>query len=261
MTTHHDSTGFEANTGEDSHVMCSIDSSTRANAFCAWCRKPFSSPFLVTSHDGRAACYRCVKQYDIKKLHDQPLQRDPALNHPVHRILYRILLQPHKVFARPWNGSIWPAIQFGILASVLGLIFWNAWFWLLSEDLAQKMIAMVTERTGQPISRTEVQRMSWFIIPILALIRFGLGTIGLHVGLRLAGAPRNTWRHHVRVFALASTALLLCIVPSAVGSFLAHIAWLTTCLAFAVTRYDFSVTRALFALMPSILLVAIFPPH
>jgi hypothetical protein len=256
-----DSEGFVAFESDEDSIRCSVRPEYKAAAFCTICRRPYSGRYLDIASDGRAVCHRCREDHDIPLFNPSDSKHDPALKEGVAKAITQVLLKPHELFEERWDGSPWPAIRFGLLISIVGLVFWNAWFWVFSADLADDAIQVVAERTGQQVSRDAVQAWSWFTLPIIAVLRLALGTLGLHLGFRLAGAPKRQFQDHVRLYALASCALILCIVPSWVGAFLANVAWLTTCMAFARVRYNFSMGRTLLALLPAIFVIFFFPPR
>lgn len=262
MSEQHQTVDFAGESDEETgSIRCSMKPDYRADGFCVWCRRSFSERFLTTAADGRAACTRCARDQHVALLQPQREQSDPAIAGGVRDAVVRILLRPHRVFETPWEGSLWPSIRFGLLVSIVGLVFWNSWFWIFSSHLAAEAIEVIAKQTGQRVTLQQMQVYSWISIPFVAVLRFVFGTLALHAGLRLAGAPKRMFHEHVRVYALASTALLLCVVPSWVGAFIANVAWLTTCMAFTRVRYRFSTARTLMALLPAMLIVFFFPPR
>ncbi len=247
-----------ASAGAGAVTMCTRNPKLRAAAWCTECRRAYAGRFLGSREDGRAICYECAELGDIRLLSSEQQAVDPALSGGTRFALVRMVLQPHQTFALSYRGSVMPAVRAGFIATMAGLMFWLMWNQLLRAEEWNEWVARVTRI---PAGSELLPWLPWLAIPALAAIRLFAGSVALHIGLRMAGAPDGSFADHTRVMALTSIALFLCAIPSRVGTFAAMVVWISGAMAFLRQQYSFSTLRALAALLPAVFVLSVLPPN
>lgn len=251
--------GFHDSTEVEGDFYCSVQPHLPAAAFCTVCRRPYAGRYLGVRPDGRAICFRCARDQKIDFADTAPAEGDPALRGGLLQTLGAILLRAHLTLNQRYEGSIVPALRFGYLATLAGLVFYLAWQFLLAPEAIDSIIEGVLEQTGGATTMRAARLSLWAVLPIVAAVRLALGAFALHIGLKLAGAD-GALREHARVFALTSSALVLCVLPLYVGSLLAEVLWVMATMAWIRTRYDFTTLRTIAAVLPALLIVVLLAP-
>lgn len=244
----------------DGDFYCSVQPHLPAAAFCTVCRRPYSGRYLGVRPDGRAICFRCARDQRIDFADVTPRgEGDPALRGSLFQKLGAILLRAHLTLNQRYEGSIVPALRFGYLTTLAGLVFYLSWQFLLAPEAIDAVLEGVIEQTGGATSMRAARLSLWAVMPVVAAVRMVAGIFALHLGLRLAGAD-GSLRDHARIFALTSSALVLCALPLFVGSLLAEVMWVMATMAWIRTRYDFTTLRTIGAILPALIVVVLLAP-
>lgn len=244
-------------TGEGD-VRCTANPALPATAWCTACHLPFNGRFLGVREDGRAICFGCARQHDVKLRSEQPTDVDPVLASGWKQTFLDVVTRPWQTFAGEYKGPIGPAIRSGVVWAMLGYAMTMGWVWLLAREA---FLEMLTESAPEGVTYEgdSLPLLVWLALPVLAVLRQAVGTLALHLGLRLSGAPSDDFGEHARLFGLTAVGLLLCAVPF-VGPFFALVAWMTGTLAWVRQRYAMATGRAMLALIPALLVVTALDP-
>ncbi len=221
---------------------------------------PFHGDTLATRYDGRAICTSCALALNVE-VHGPPMADglDPVLAEGWLSAIVYVTVRAHQTLSRPYSGSIGPAIRFGYVMTLAGIAMWLGWVLLLHPEpfLAMIIEAMETSQRELPEGDPEQAALigAWLMVPLFAAVRLTFGGLAIHLGARLAGAPKGTFHDHLRLFSLASASLVFCILPE-FGPFVAMIIWLSTTLAFLRQRYGFGLMRSLASTLPAMLVMS-----
>jgi len=233
--------------------MCTAQPGEPAAAFCSQCRLPYSGRYLAVRLDGRAVCHACVERENIAI--DRPNHEklsDPLIRSGWRRVLMVVLTRPSSL-SQEYRGPIGPALRLGLLWTFAGHTLNTAWLMLLQ---GAALVEALREQSDGQIPESALPWVPWLVMPILVLIRQGLGALLFHAGLRAAGASGEQWRSHARVFSLMSVTMLLSVIP-VFGKVLAVIWFCRAGLSYARQSYGLSLWRAFLALFPCFLLLAL----
>ena len=237
---------------------CAANPALHAAAFCTVCGLPFSGGFLTSRDDGRAICHRCVRETDVPVVETRTTSvTDPVLDDGWRAAFLSVVVHPHSTFSKAYDGPIFPAIRFGFICILLSLAMWLGYSLAFdAETLMETFSARLaeTDYAGADAEQT-FRRVAWLSLPIWSAVLLGVCATLLHVGARLAGAPRGSFGEHARAFALCCVGLLFCVIPK-FGPYVAMIIWLSSTLAFLRSRYHFGLARSLFAILPCALVFA-----
>lgn len=242
---------------------CTAATGTPAAALCTVCGAPFSAPYLAIRLDGRAACHPCVRKHDVPciDLLEAAATRDPVLRGGWHKAIVRVALHPHRTFAAIYNGPLGETLLFGLVATALGYAATTGWNLTLHNAAFieyYRDVALQRDLTFE--SDASLKQMLWLVTPALAAARFIIGALLLHIGMRIiAGSQRASLHSEARVFALASSTLVLCVIP-VIGPFVALVSWIGACMAYAQVVHGLSTGRALMAVFPSFLVITALGP-
>lgn len=242
----------------ESDVHCTANPALPATAWCTSCHLPFNGRFLGVRDDGRAICFGCAQQDGVSLRSETRTDVDPVLESGWRQTFLDVVTRPWQTFAGEYHGPIGPAVRQGLVWALLGYAMTMGWVWLLARDA---FLEMLTESApeGVEFEGDTLPMLVWLALPVLAVLRQAVGTLALHLGLRLSGAPSDDFGEHARLFGLTAVGLLLCAVPF-VGPFLALVAWMTGTLAWVRQRYAMSTARAMLALIPALLVVTALDP-
>lgn len=236
---------------------CSANPSLAAAAICTSCRRPFAGKFLAVRTDGRAICYTCAQREDVDVIpRDDLRDEDPILRGSWKESFTRVVADTPVQFANDFTGAVGPALRAGYLWTVFGYVL--TWMWLYIFQY-QSVMEWLESSFEQPIDPNLMPWIPWAAIPIMAALRLFVGAAFFHFGLRLSGAPKETYGQHLRFFALSSVTLLLCVIPIA-GPILAIVAWLNAAMAYGRVRYKLSGLGGILAVVPGLLVVVQFGP-
>jgi hypothetical protein len=243
-------------------VACTAEPDAPADAFCTSCLRPFSERYLLARTDGRAICVACARTLD-EPLHPLPgrtVRRDPALAGGWHRAVSRVITRPHRTFATPYDGPIAAAVVFGYVATLIGFASTTAWNVVFHGDALRALI-LENAPAAAALGESAANILIWAGTPLIAAFRLLIGAVLFHLGTRLiAGVDPPSLRSSIRVFALTSGTLMLCVIPM-VGPFLALMTWFSATLAHLHAHHGLRTFRGLMALLPAFLVLAAIGPN
>lgn len=208
-------------------IWCSVRPDLPAAAFCMACKRRYSGRFLSVLPDGRAACFRCVRDLKLGTIQRFDESKDPVFQRGLFPGILAILYgSPHQLLPR-YKGPITQALLLGIAATMIGL--WASTTWFLNSEAADTELLRVVERIqaqGQTMSVEELRRAIPWFVPIVAVLRMVMGVAIVHLMIRLV-APKPTLplRAHARLYALSCVSMLLLLIPGFWGATAANMTW------------------------------------
>ena len=246
----------------DRRLACSVHPHMPAAAYCTECRRPYSGRFLSVLADGRAVCFRCVRDQRLSTLEPGETRTDidPAFENGWWRAAVGAIRTPiETIGVRPYEGPVRPAFIFGLVMSLLGSVLPLVFPAIFApEALTAIFEAAYGEGEGRPELTADQMRMAFFsALPIAALLKLGIGAALLHVGLRLAGARTGHFRESVRAFALSTGVLLFAIIPPPYGLMVISLLWGSAMMRWVQARYSLSPLLSMIAIFPALLLLVI----
>lgn len=240
---------------------CSVQPHLPAAAFCTQCRRPYAGRFLSILEDGRAVCYRCLSDHGLRTLDAPPTQtasgKDPAFAEGWWGAVSGVIRNPIQTIGRHApTMSIRSALRFGFVMCVIGSALPILWGSILAPESVNEVFQRTYANTEMELSMTQMRTLLILSIPFAAAFKLFLGSALLHLGVRVSGAKDARYKENLRAFALSSAALLCNIIPAPFGLLLVAVIWSRVMMRWVFGRYRIPPMRAMFALLPALLLMA-----
>lgn len=247
--------------GAQSHrrYACSVQPHLPAAAFCTQCRRPYAGRFLSVGEDGRAVCYRCIEDHGVRTL-DAPTahDKDPAFEGGWIAAVSGVVRTPMKTIGHfSPQSSIRPAMIFGFVMCLIGAVLPILWVMILSPQSLDEVFQKVYAESSLELTKTQMQAFLLLALPLAAGFKLWVGSALLHMGVRVAGAGDAKFAENARAFALSTATLLFSIVPAPFGLILVAVVWSRVMMRWVYARYNIPPLRALFALLPALLLLSV----
>ncbi len=241
---------------------CSANPKLGADAFCTACRQPYSGKFLGVRTDGRAVCFACARReaLDLRAAPENEDPSDPVLSDGWFHAIRKMITQPHRTFEFPYGGRLGSTLLFGYLFTFFGFIATTMWNLALQKDGYLEWHVQTWERAEVVLTNDQVTQLLWMVMPFYAVLRLVVGAALLHVGIRLIVGEDVEWKASLRLFALTSGTLALCVIPM-LGPFLALVTWISASMAYMHTQHEVRTVRGLMALLPCLLIITAIGPN
>lgn len=238
---------------------CSVQPHLPAAAFCTQCRRPYAGRYLSVLMDGRAVCYRCLQDQGLRTL-DAPSTTtgDYAFQEGWWGAITGVIRTPTQTIGRfPTDMPVRQAMVFGFVMCLIGALLPVVWATLLTPESVDEIFQKAYAGRGVDVSATQMRALFLMALPFAAAFKLFLGSVLLHVGIRVSGARDTRFAENARAFALSAATLLFGIVPAPFGLILVAVVWSRVMMRWVYARYQIPPLRALFALLPALLLMAV----
>lgn len=238
---------------------CSVQPHLPAAAFCTQCRRPYAGRYLSVILDGRAVCYRCISDQGLRTL-DTPsaYEGDYAFKDGWWGAITGVMRTPNQTIGHfPKEVSIRRAMVFGFVMCLVGAILPVVWAMALTPESVNELFQKAYAGRGVDLSVAQMRTTFLMALPFAAAVKLFLGSVLLHLGIRVSGARDAQFAENARAFALSAATLLFAIVPAPFGLILVAVVWSRVMMRWVYARYNIPPLRALIALLPALLLMSI----
>lgn len=209
--------------------------------------------------DGRAVCYRCLEDHGLQTVATPRTgEGDPAFEKGWLGAVKGVIRAPvQTIGSTAYEGSIRPALIFGFVMCLIGVVMPILWQLLISPEGVQASLEEMYASRGMTVDPTQIRRLLITALPLAAALKLLLGSVLLHYGIRFAGVQNVRFRDNARAFALSSGVLLFAIIPRPIGVLLIAVIWARVMIRWVHARYGLSPIRGMLALLPALVLMTI----
>jgi hypothetical protein len=189
--------------------QCAHHQEAPAIARCGGCDAPICGECHRPNNRGIALCPQCRAPTTV----DAHPWEAPGVDYSPRayaETLWAALGRARSFFSRvPSDGIVGPALFFGLMTSVLGLLIGQTWQLLLVEDVGTRLAELASQ---QGITESQARLALLLGTPLQAVFGFGLHVALLRLALRVKGRS-VPWRQVTRIVGYVSGAWAFLVVP------------------------------------------------